>query len=154
MTLLLLFAIGFVCGLRTMTPIAAISCAARLGWLNFGGTHLSWLGSTVAVTIFTLAALGEYVADQLPGTPARTVPVQFGARIVMGALCGAALAVAANQSLVLGVALGVIGAVAGTLLGYQARMGAVKTLHLPGLVAGAVEDLIAISAALLIASHL
>jgi uncharacterized membrane protein len=31
MTLILLFAIGFVCGLRTMTPIAAISWAAHLG---------------------------------------------------------------------------------------------------------------------------
>ena len=33
-----------------------------------------------------MLALGELVTDQLPTTPSRTVPVQFGTRIVMGAL--------------------------------------------------------------------
>lgn len=154
MIFVLLLAIGFVCGLRTMTPIAAISWAAHLGWLNFSGTHLSWLGSTIAVAILTLAAAGEYVTDQLPGTPPRTAPLQLGARIVMGGFCGAALALAAPQSVVLGIVLGVIGALAGTFSGYQARTRSVKALKVPDFVIATLEDAIAISAAILIASHL
>ena len=37
----------------------------------------------------TALALAEYVADQHPRTPSRKVPMQFGARLVSGALCGA-----------------------------------------------------------------
>jgi uncharacterized membrane protein len=80
--------------------------------------------------------------------------MQFGARIVMGGFCGAALAVAVMHSVMLGTVFGMVGAIAGTLIGYQARMGSVKALHLPGFVAGVVEDLIALGAALLIVSHL
>lgn len=152
--LLLLFAIGFVCGLRSMTPIAAICWAAHLGWINLHGSHLAFLGSAVAVAIFTLAAAGEYVADQLPNTPARTQPGPLGARIVMGAVCGAALAIGGMESLALGIALGIIGAVIGAFSGYQARTRSVKALKVPDFVIATLEDAIAIGAALLIASHL
>lgn len=151
---ILLFAIGFICGLRAMTPIAAIAWAAHLGWLNLNGTHLAFLGSTIAVAIFTLAAAGEYVTDQLPTTPARTTPVSFGTRIVMGGFCGAALALASPVNVVLGIVLGAIGAVAGTFSGYQARTRSVKALKVPDFVIATLEDAIAISAAIVIASHL
>ena len=57
--LLLAFAIGIVTGLRSMTAPAAVAWAARLGWLHLQGTPLSFMGSTVAVAIFTLFALAE-----------------------------------------------------------------------------------------------
>ena len=41
-------------------------------------------------------ALVELVTDQLPTTPSRKVPVQFGGRIVSGAFCGAVLGAAAG----------------------------------------------------------
>ena len=44
--------------------------------------------------IFTVLALVEFVTDQLPSTPSRTVPMQFGARIVAAALSGAAIGAA------------------------------------------------------------
>src|ERR1700690_522906 len=90
---LLLFAIGFVAGLRTVTAPAVVAWAAHLAWLNLNGTPFAFLGSTISVTLFTIAAAGEFVTDQLPPTPNRTVPVQFGARIVAGGFSGAALAV-------------------------------------------------------------
>jgi hypothetical protein len=52
----------------------------------------------------------------LPSTPSRTVPVQFGTRILTGALSGAAIA-APGGSLALGAIAGVVGAVIGTLGG-------------------------------------
>src|ERR1700704_5075325 len=90
--------IGIVAGLRAMTAPAAISWAAHLGWLNLHGTPLSFMGSAIAVAIFTLGAIGELINDQLPKTPPRIVPPQFIARIVMAALCGACLYLAAGAS--------------------------------------------------------
>jgi uncharacterized membrane protein len=149
----LILAIGFVTGLRSLTTPAAVVWAAHLGWLNLSGTPLSFLGSIVAVVIFTLGALAEYVTDQLPTTPNRTAPFPLGARIVMGGLCGAAIALAAAQPVLLGVALGVVGAVIGTFAGFHARRGLVRGLKAPDFIIAMLEDLIAIGSSLLIVSR-
>src|SRR5712692_1762152 len=70
--LLLVFGIGVVTGLRSMTAPAVVAWAARLGWISLHGSPLAFMGSAWAVGIFTLGALGEFVADQLPTTPPRT----------------------------------------------------------------------------------
>ena len=150
---LLLLAIGFVAGLRTVTAPAAVVWAARLGWLDLHGTPFAFLGSTIAVAFFSIGALGEFVTDQLPSTPARTVPVQFGARIVTGAFSGAALALAAGHSIFVGIVLGAIGAIAGTLGGYHARHALVRGLKVPDIAVAIPEDLIAVGLALLIVTR-
>ena len=99
--LLLALLIGVIAGLRAMMAPAAVSWAARLGWLNLAPTGLAFLGHAFTPWIFTVLALGELVTDQLPSTPSRTVPVQFGTRILTGALSGAAIG-AASGSLVTG----------------------------------------------------
>src|SRR5262245_26905924 len=121
--------IGIVAGLRAMTAPAAISWAARLGMLNLHGSFLSFMGSTPAVAIFTLAALGEYVNDKPPNTPSRKAPPSFIARLVMGGLAGACLCASSGQSWIIGGLLGALGAVIGTLGGYQARTSLVKALN-------------------------
>jgi uncharacterized membrane protein len=55
------------------------------------------MGSTVAVIIFTLLAVVELVADQLPSTPSRTAPPGLIARIVLGGLSGAGLALSGRS---------------------------------------------------------
>jgi uncharacterized membrane protein len=75
LALLLAFAIGVVAGLRSMTAPAIVAWAAHLGWIKLSGSRLAFMGSAWAVGIFTLGALGEFVADQLPTTPARTTAV-------------------------------------------------------------------------------
>src|SRR6187431_2030944 len=102
--------IGIVSGLRAMTAPAAISWAARLGWLDVAPTSLAFLGYAWTPWIFTALALAELVTDQLPTTPSRTVPVQFGTRVLTGGLSGGAIG-AAHGQLVLGVVGGVVGAV-------------------------------------------
>jgi len=82
--LLLPFGIGVVAGLRSMTAPAIVAWAAHLGWISLSGSHLAFIGSAWAVGIFTLGALAEFVADQLPTTPARTTAGPLAARIVMG----------------------------------------------------------------------
>src|SRR5882672_9702827 len=105
---LYLFALllGVIAGLRTFTAPAAVSCAAHLGWLDLTGTWLAFLSNIWTTGILTLLALVELVTDQLPSTPSRTVPVQFGARIVSGALSGAAIGAGSNGALLGGLVAG------------------------------------------------
>ena len=142
---LLAFVIGIVAGMRAMTAPAAISWAARLGKLSLSGTWLAFLGYAWTPWILTLLAAGELVADQLPSTSSRKMPVPFGTRILMGGVCGAALTAGAG-SMLLGAIVGIAGAVAGTLGGYalRARMAAAFGRDRP---AAVLEDVIAIGAA-------
>jgi uncharacterized membrane protein len=111
---------GIVAGSRTFTGPAAVSWAARLGYLNLDGSWLAFMGYTWTPWIFTLLAIVEMVGDQLPSTPSRKVPMQFGARIVGGALSGATLG-SAGGSWIIGLIAGVIGAVIGTFGGAEIR---------------------------------
>jgi uncharacterized membrane protein len=108
------------------------------------------MGSTLTVVIVTIAALAELVNDKLPKTPARTAAGPFAARIVMGALTGACLAVAGGASLILGLLLGAIGALIGTFGGYKVRAGLVRSLGVPDFAIAISEDLVAIGLALLL----
>jgi len=140
------FLIGVVAGMRAMTAPAAISWAAQMGRLPLAGTGLAFLGYAWTPWVFTLAAIAELISDQLPSTPSRTVPVQFGTRIAMGALCGAALT-AAGGSLLSGAVVGVAGAVVGTLGGraFRARLAAAFGSDRP---AAFIEDVVAIAGGL------
>ena len=151
--LLLAFGIGIVAGLRSLTAPAVVAWAAHLGWLHLAGSPLAFMGSKWTAAVFTLLALVELVADQLPGTPARTAAVGLSARIVTGALCGASLAVAGAASLWLGAVAGAIGAIAGAFGGYQARVGLVRALRVPDVAIAIPEDIVAIGLGLFLATR-
>jgi len=146
MIYVLAFLIGGVAGLRAFTPLAAISWAAWLGWIDLSTTPLGFLGHIAAVIILSLLAIGEYVGDQLPATPSRKVPMQFGTRIVMGAVAGALLM---PPSWIIGALLGAVGAVVGTLAGAEARAWLADSFD-RDLPAGLLEDGLALIAAFLI----
>jgi uncharacterized membrane protein len=118
--LLLALGIGVIAGLRSMTAPAVVAWAAALHWINLNGTWAAWVGHPVTVAILTLLAVGELAADKHPKTPSRTAPPSFIARIVLGAFAGAVIGTAwAFTWSALGA--GAVGAVLGTLGGYQAR---------------------------------
>src|ERR1039458_5561226 len=123
----LAFLIGVVAGLRALTPLAAVSWAARLGWLHLENTWLAFLGFAATPYIVSVLAIGELINDKLPKTPSRKAPPGFIARIVTGALCGGAVC-AASQSLIGGLVAGAIGAVVGTLGGYEFRSRLVRAI--------------------------
>jgi uncharacterized membrane protein len=148
------FFIGAIAGLRTMTAPAFVAWAARLGRLRLEGTLLSFLGLPVTAWVFTALALGELVADKLPRTPARTRPGPFIARIVSGVMSGGAITAGSGGSLATGAVLGAVGAVVGTLAGYNARVRLVPALKVPDPVIALVEDLVAVGGALLIVAGL
>ena len=144
--------IGVVAGLRTFTAPTAISWAAWSGRLALEGSWLAVFGYAWTPWIFTLLAIGEFIGDQLPSTPSRTVPMQFGARLLSGAICGAAIG-SPHGALPGGLIAGIAGAVIGTLGGhaFRRRLAAVFKKDPP---AAFVEDAIAIGGAWLIVQSL
>ena len=152
MTIVLALLIGVVAGLRAMAAPAAVSWAAALGWIDLSGTWLAFLGYRWTPWILTAFALGELVTDQLPSTPSRTVPPQFGARIVTGGLSGAAIG-ASSGAVTPGLVAGIAGAIIGTLGGraFRARLAAAFKKDPP---AAFIEDAIAIVSAWLIVTSL
>ena len=153
LVLVLTFAIGLVAGLRSLTAPAVVCWAAHLGWINLSGSLLAFMGSTWAVWLFTILALVEYVTDQLPSTPARTVPVQLGARLALGMLSGACLAVAGQVSLWVGVVAAAVGVLVGTFGGYEVRAGLVRSLQVKDIAVAIPEDLVAIGLGLFVVSR-
>jgi len=143
--IVLALAIGFVAGLRSMMAPAAIAWAACSGRLSLDGSWLAFLGYRFSPWILSLLALGELVTDQLPSTPSRKVPVQFGGRLLTGGVSGAAIGVGTG-SWIIGLLLGLAGAVIGTLGGAAARsrMAAIFGNDRP---AALIEDAVAILAA-------
>jgi uncharacterized membrane protein len=148
MIFLLALVIGIVAGLRAMTAPAAVSWAAHAGLLDLGGGWLAFLGYAFTPWILTVLALGEFVTDQLPTTPSRTVPIQFATRVLTGGLSGAAIGVAGG-SLATGLVAGVIGAVIGTLGGRHVR-GRLASAFGSDRPAAFLEDAVAIGLAVLV----
>jgi uncharacterized membrane protein len=153
LVLALAFCIGIIAGLRSFTAPAVVCWAAHLGWLNLQGSHLAFMGSIVAVVIFTVFALAELTADKLPKTPSRTTTMPLTFRVVTGALSGAALGIAGTQSVALAAVLGGTGAIAGAFGGYQVRHKLVTSLHVRDYGVAVLEDLVAVGGGLLIVSR-
>ena len=141
----LAFVIGIVAGLRAMMAPAAVAWAACCARLNLHGSWLAFLGYRFTPWILSLLAVGELITDQLPSTPSRKVPVQFGARLLTGGVSGAAVGIGLGSWLP-GLLLGLAGAVIGTLCGavVRARMAAAFRSDRP---AALIEDAVAILAA-------
>lgn len=144
--------IGIIAGLRAMTAPAAVSAAARFGTLSVQAPPLAVFGYMWTPYIFIALAIVELITDQLPSTPSRKVPMQFGARIVMGGLSGAAIG-ASHGPLIGGLVAGVVGAVIGTLGGAQAR-GYLARVFGKDLPAALIEDVVAVGGAALIVTEL
>jgi uncharacterized membrane protein len=146
--LLMALLIGVVAGLRTFTAPAAVSWAAHLGWIQLEGSPLAFLNYAWTAWILTALSVVELVIDQLPSAPSRKASGGFGARIVSGGLCGAALGVPAGWLIAGGIA-GIAGAVIGTLGGYAARAKLAGAFRKDP-PAAFIEDAVAISAAIMI----
>ena len=134
------FAIGFVAGMRSMTPCAALSWAA-----SQGRTRLGWIPNDPAARVIaTTAAMAEMAGDKMSFAPDRRIPPSFAVRVALGAVGGWALT-GRRASPAAGALFGVAGAIAGTLIGRAARGGDNRTV--PGMGRGFGEDLIAASLA-------
>lgn len=115
--------LGVSAGLRSFTPLATLSWFAYLDKLPLEGTWASWVSHPATVGLSTAAALGEYVGDKLPNTPDRTSPLGLFGRLSLGALVGAIVATAFRRPIAGGIAMGAVGALAGSYGGFYLRKG-------------------------------
>ncbi len=141
------FVLGLVAGLRAMMAPALTSWAAHAGIFPVAGTWLGFMASPWTVGILSLLALGELVTDLLPSTPSRKVPMQFGGRLLSGALVGATVG-AGSAAILVGALFGVVGAAVGTYGGAAARGWLARRLG-SDTPAGISEDVVAIAVGLL-----
>ncbi len=139
--------IGAVAGLRTVVAPAAVSWAASSGNRPLRGTSLFFLGEPVSAYVFAALALGELVTDKLPAAPSRLIPFQLGARLLSGAVCGAAIGAPGRKSM-RGLVCGAAAAAAGAIAGHTARMALIRAVGRTP--AALIEDAVAIAGAWLL----
>ncbi len=151
LVLILLF--GATAGLRTMSAPAVVCWGAHFGWLSLIHSPLSFLTMKVSLIVFTVLSLGELIGDKLPQTPSRLTVFPLIARLVFGALAGAALAITAGAALALGVAVGALGALIGAFTGYHLRRALTVRAGLPDFPIALIEDLVAIGGGLFLVSR-
>ena len=149
----LLFVLGFVNGLRTLTPVAVVCWGARLHWYSLAHTSFSFLAHPVSLIVFSILAVGELIGDKLPKTPSRITTLPLIGRIVFGAGCAAALAAVAGAALFTGILMGAAGAVVGAYSGFLLRRALTTRGRLPDLPVALVEDIVAIGGAFFVVSR-
>lgn len=149
----LLFVLGFINGLRTLIPVAALCWGAHLHWFSFAHTPFAFLGSAVSLWVFTVLAVGELIGDKLPKTPPRTRVFPFVARVVIGAAAAAALASVAGAPLAIGFSAGAVGALLGTPVGYLVRRALTVRAGISDLPIALLEDAITIGGAFFLVSR-
>ena len=154
--LLKAFQIGVIAGMRTMTAPALVSY--KLSHTNSNenvgpalrDSRLHFLTSPVATNVLAVMAVGELVADKLPGTPDRTGQPQVWGRIGSGALSAAALTKADGNSASIGALVGALGAAAGAFTFFQVRRWLTHEKELPDLWVALAEDALTIGAGWLV----
>jgi uncharacterized membrane protein len=140
--------IGLVAGMRSMTPLAAVSLAARTGRLPARGGAWRLLGAPAVVAGSAALAVGELAGDKLPSAPDRIVAPGIAARLVSGALAGAAVAPRGRRAEAM--AVGAATAVAASYLTFGLRMIALRRYGQAR--SGLVEDALALAGALAVAA--
>jgi uncharacterized membrane protein len=135
-------AIGAVTGLRSMTGPALVAEAANAKSLKLRNTPVGWLGSDNAARTTAILAVGEMIADKIPGMPNRTDAPALAFRALAGAVCGYSIAgrVASNQERWISAAVGAGAALAAAWIGVQYR----KRVGLPPVMAALAEDAVAL----------
>ncbi|WP_263366951.1 DUF4126 family protein [Edaphobacter bradus] len=141
--------LGFVTGLRPMTPIMVLCWFAYRGDLPLDDSWASWAAKLWVAIVFTLLAVGEYIGDKLPTMPDRTMSAALAVRLFFGGLIGAIVATGLNGAGFEGVILGVLTALAGTFCGFYARKDIVVKNRIADWKVGLVEDVIAVLCAVL-----
>ncbi len=134
--------IGLIAGARSMTPLAAVSEAARAGRLPADNGAPSWLGHPLVAAGSKLLAAGELWGDKWKSAPDRIVPAGLAARLVTAGIAGAALA--PRKQAVTGAVVAATAAVVASYITWDLRMRALRTYGQAS--SGLVEDVLVVAA--------
>ncbi|MGC4117677.1 MAG: DUF1990 family protein [Myxococcales bacterium] len=137
--------LSFLCGARSVLPLALFSRALSLAPRPPQRRLALWLSRPRTSRVLAALAVGELVGDLLPWTPSRRVPAAVLGRAASGGLVGV-LAAAQGRRRALGpVLLGAAAAVAGTFATAALRERMIRWVGDPA--AGLAEDTAIASAA-------
>jgi uncharacterized membrane protein len=150
LVLLLALLIGVIAGLRALTAPAVVAWGAFLGWIDVTGKWSEWVAHPITVTVLTVLLVVELITDQLPKTPSRKTTPQFLTRLLTGAFAGAVIGSAFFHTFS-SLGAGIIGAVLGTLGGYEARSRLVAANGGRDRPVAIAEDVIAVGGGFLVA---
>jgi len=140
-TYLKAFGLGVVIGMRALVSPALLS--RKLAGTTLAQqpeTPLHYVTRPAVVTALEVLAATELLTDKLPGIPDRTIPFQFGGRIVSGATCGGFLSQVEDAQIPVGAAAGVLGAVVSTLAFFHLRQWLTHSQGWPDPVVALAED--------------
>lgn len=138
--------LGAVAGMRSMTPLAAVAEAGRHGWLARGNGAPGFLSHPLVAAGATALAFGELLGDKMRSAPDRIVAPGIAARLITGALAGAAVAPRSQRNAAM--ALGAAAAVAASYVTFAVRMKALRRYGQT--TSGLVEDAITLGSTLLL----
>lgn len=147
--------LGAVTGLRSMTGAALLAreLASRGGidgWrARLGSRHRprleQWLAEPAVARTLGVMAVGELLADKMPGVPDRVSPAPLLGRAVIGGLLGSI--VVPHDRRAAGALAGAAGALAGAVAGWWLRREAARATDLPDVALAVAEDTVAVAAA-------
>src|SRR5690606_28230995 len=138
--------IGAVAGMRSMTPLAAVAEAGRHGWLARGNGAPGFLSHPLVAAGATALAAGELLGDKMRSAPDRIVAPGIAARLLTGALAGAAVAPRSQRNTAM--VVGAAAAVAASYVTFAVRMKALRRYGQTR--SGLVEDAITLGSTLLL----
>ena len=142
------FALGVVSGMRSFLAIAATALTLwRRPEVVPAMAPASWLAHGLVAVILAICALGELVADKMPWVGDRIAIGPLAARIVTGALSGAAAAQVGHVDGWKGGLIGALGAVIGAFGFYHVRQWVDRVTGIRDPYVGAGEDVVALAIA-------
>lgn len=114
-------ALGFLTGMRSLTPLAAWTRQVQRDSGLSDGSLVDVFQLPSVKLLTTVGAVGELIGDKMPFIPDRRDLLPLLGRIGFGSLLGASVSQATDQSAIVGGLLGGVGAFAGTHAGYHVR---------------------------------
>jgi uncharacterized membrane protein len=140
--------LGVVAGLRSLTAPAVLSWAANEQWIRLRNKPGRLLEQRRTRQVISTLAVAELIGDKTPFIPNRTQLPSLAWRITSGALVGAAVLRSNRQSILLGLAAGGLGALAGTYGGFYVRRN--LSARIPDRFVAVAEDAIAVGSGVLL----
>lgn len=137
--------LGAASGLRSMAAPSQLSRHLAGAAPNAApGPVAEFLARKPVRSLLQIAALGEMIADKLPGIPDRIEPGPLVGRALLGGAAGGVCARINGESGGLGAVVGGVAAVVGAFAGYHVRRALVHDVGLPDLPVALCEDAVAL----------
>jgi uncharacterized membrane protein len=141
--------LGFITGMRSMTPMAVLCWFAWLGLLPVTDSWAWWCAKLPVVIAFTVLAGAEYAADKLGRSPRPTRPTVLFVRFFLGGLVGAIVASGLDASGTEATILGVLGSLVGAFVAYELRRQLTRRIGCKVWQVTLAEDIFAVTCAIL-----